>query len=30
MLGAVGQDDATGITIARYAIEPIRHRGARP
>jgi hypothetical protein len=30
MLGAVGQDDATGVTTARYAIEPICHRGARP
>ena len=30
MLSAVGQDDATGVTIARDAIEPIRHRSARP
>jgi hypothetical protein len=30
MLSAVGQDNATGVAIARYAIEPIRNRGARP
>ena len=30
MLGAVGQDDAAGVAIARDAIEPVGDRGARP
>ena len=30
MLGAIGQDDAAGVAIARHAIQPIRNRGARP
>ena len=30
MLGAVGQDDAAGVAVARDAVEPIGDRGARP